>query len=81
MIKLYARFFEEALAIPTIVGRKTSFEKFPGAITTYTVESMMKNGRALQSGTSHYLGQNFSKVFDIKFLNEKNNKIFGYQTS
>ena len=81
MIKTYASFFESILAIPTIVGRKTSHEKFPGAITTYTVESMMKNGRALQSGTSHYLGQNFSKAFNIKFINKKNQKEYAYQTS
>ena len=81
MIKIYSKFFEEYLAIPTIVGRKTSFEKFPGAITTYTVESMMKNGRALQSGTSHYLGQNFSKPFNVQFLNKKNVKEFCYQSS
>jgi len=81
IIKEYASFFESVLAIPTIIGRKTSHEKFPGAITTYTVESMMKDGKALQSGTSHYLGQNFAKAFDIKFINKKNKKEYAYQTS
>ena len=81
IVRLYERFFEKYLAIPTIVGRKTAFEKFPGAISTYTAESMMKNGRALQSATSHYLGQNFSKPFKIQFINKTNKKEFAYQTS
>ena len=81
LIRLYGKFFEKYLAIPTVVGRKTSFEKFPGAISTYTAESMMKNGRALQSATSHYLGQNFSKPFKVQFINKKNEKEFAYQTS
>ncbi|AAT27630.1 proline--tRNA ligase [[Mycoplasma] mobile] len=81
MIQIYANFFEEFLAIPVIIGQKTESEKFAGAHTTYTIEAMMKDGRALQSGTSHYLGQNFAKAFDISFKDKDNSKSFVYQTS
>jgi len=81
MIRLYAKFLKEYLAIPTVMGKKTSHEKFAGAINTYTIEAMMKNGKALQTGTSHYLGQNFSKAFDIQFSSKENQKEFIYQTS
>ncbi|VEU61082.1 Proline--tRNA ligase [Mycoplasmopsis bovigenitalium] len=81
MISLYAKFMKNFLAIPVIIGKKTPKEKFAGACTTYTVEAMMKDGRALQSGTSHYLAQNFSKTFDISFKNENNDREFVYQTS
>ena len=81
MIKAYAKFLKNYLAIPTIVGKKTAHEKFAGAVTTYTIEAMMKNGKALQSGTSHYLGQNFAKAFDIQFSSKDNKKEFIYQTS
>src|SRR5271154_4304854 len=68
MLDVYADFAENFLAIPVIKGRKTDAEKFPGADTTYTIEALMQDGKALQCGTSHFLGQNFSKAFGIKFL-------------
>ena len=67
MLNIYKKFFEEYLAIPVITGRKTEKEKFAGAIYTLTIEALMYNGVALQSATSHYFGQNFSKAYDIKF--------------
>ncbi|WP_394343188.1 proline--tRNA ligase [Mycoplasma marinum] len=81
MIKEYAKFLEKFLAIPTIVGKKTPKEKFAGAVTTYTIEAMMKDGKALQSGTSHYLGQNFAKAFNVSFQNKDNKQELAYQTS
>jgi len=68
MLDVYAAFAENVLAIPVIKGAKTESEKFPGADTTYCIEALMQDGKALQAGTSHNLGQNFSKAFDIKFL-------------
>ncbi len=68
MLDVYAAFAEYALALPVVKGTKTESEKFPGAVTTYCIEAMMQDGKALQAGTSHNLGQNFSKAFDIKFL-------------
>jgi prolyl-tRNA synthetase len=68
MLDVYASFTEDFLAIPVVKGPKTDSEKFPGADTTYTFETMTQDGKALQSGTSHNLGQNFAKAFDIKFL-------------
>jgi prolyl-tRNA synthetase len=68
MLDVYAAFAEEVLAIPVVKGAKTESEKFPGADTTYSIEALMQDGKALQAGTSHNLGQNFSKAFDIKFL-------------
>ncbi|WP_322949732.1 proline--tRNA ligase [Mycoplasmopsis cynos] len=81
MINTYSKFLKNYLAIPTIVGRKTPREKFSGACSTYTIEAMMKDGKALQSGTSHYLAQNFSKPYEIKFKNKDNKDDFVYQTS
>ncbi|WP_029513164.1 proline--tRNA ligase [Mycoplasmopsis primatum] len=81
MINIYAKFLKNVLAIPTIMGKKTPFEKFAGACSTYTVEAMMKDGKALQAGTSHYLAQNFSKKFEIIFKNTQNEDEFVYQTS
>ncbi|MGV2392520.1 UNVERIFIED_CONTAM: His/Gly/Thr/Pro-type tRNA ligase C-terminal domain-containing protein [Campylobacter lari] len=81
MISTYAKFLKKYLAIPTIIGKKTPHEKFAGACSTYTVEAMMKDGRALQAGTSHYLAQNFSKKFEIEFKNINNEKEYVYQTS
>lgn len=81
MLNVYKTFFEEYLAIPVITGRKTEKEKFAGAEYTYTVEALMYNGVALQSGTSHYFGQKFSKAYDIKFLNRNNEWENVYQTS
>lgn len=81
MIVIYSNFLEEFLAIPTIIGKKTESEKFAGAHTTYTIEAMMKDGKALQSGTSHYLGKNFAKVFNISFKDKDNSESFVHQTS
>ncbi|CAT04739.1 Proline--tRNA ligase [Mesomycoplasma conjunctivae] len=81
MIENYKFIVEKFLAIPVIVGKKTQKERFAGAKTTYTIEAMMKDGRALQAGTSHYLGQNFSKNFDITFKNKDNQLEYVYQTS
>ncbi len=81
MLNLYNDFFHECLAIPAIIGKKTEKEKFAGAEYTYTVESLMYNGVALQSGTSHYFGQKFSKAYDIKFLSRENKEEYVYQTS
>ena len=72
MLEVYREFLETELAIPAIPGLKTEAEKFPGAVNTYTVEALMSNGWALQSGTSHDLGQHFAKGFNIKFLDEDN---------
>lgn len=71
MLDVYTDFLENTLAIPVIPGEKTARERFPGAINTYTVEAMMQDGKALQSGTSHFLGQNFSKSFNIQFTDQK----------
>ena len=81
MLELYKNFFEEVLAIPVITGRKTEKEKFAGAEYTLTVEALMHNGVCLQSATSHYFGQKFSKNYDIKFLNKSNEWEYAYQTS
>ena len=81
MLNVYKKFFEEYLAIPVITGRKTEKEKFAGAEYTYTVEALMYNGVALQSGTSHYFGQKFSKAYDITFSNRENKPEYVYQTS
>lgn len=81
MLNIYNKFFHDYLAIPSIVGRKTEKEKFAGAEYTYTVEALMYNGVALQSGTSHFFGQKFSKAYDIKYLNRENKLDYPYQTS
>lgn len=81
MLEIYADVIENLLAIPVIKGRKTDKEKFAGAIDTYTVETLMHDGRALQAGTSHYLGQNFTKSFNVKFQNKNGEDEFAYQTS
>ena len=81
MLNVYKKFFEEFLAIPVITGKKTEKEKFAGAEYSLTIESLMYNGVALQSGTSHYFGQKFSKAYDIKFLNKDNELEYAYQTS
>ena len=72
MLQVYADFAHEFLAIPVLTGRKTASEKFPGAITTYAIEAMMQDCKALQAGTSHFLGQNFSKAFNVQFLARDN---------
>ncbi|MCD4701137.1 MAG: proline--tRNA ligase, partial [Candidatus Aegiribacteria sp.] len=81
MLNVYANFAENVAAIPVISGRKTEREKFAGAVDSYTIEAMMSNGWALQSGTSHYLGTNFARVFDTMYLDSNNEQQFVHQTS
>jgi len=79
--QVYRDYIEKDLAIPVIVGRKTEKEKFAGALHTYTLEALMSDGKMLQAGTSHNLGQNFAKAFDIKFLDEDQQEKYVWQTS
>ena len=81
MLNVYKDFMEQTLALPVLCGRKTEKEKFAGAVATFGLEAMMLDGKSLQSGTSHYLGQNFSKAFDIKFLDKDSTQKYGYTTS
>ena len=81
MLDIYADVIENLLAIPVLKGRKTLKEQFAGAEATYTVETLMVDGRALQAGTSHYFGQNFTKPFEIKFQNREGKEEYAYQTS
>ena len=81
MLGVYKEFAETCLAIPVICGKKTEKEKFAGAVATYGMEAMMHDGKSLQAGTSHYLGQNFAKAFDIKFLDKDGALKYGYTTS
>lgn len=81
MLDIYKDFAENYMAIPVVPGQKSESEKFAGAQATYTVEAMMQDGKALQFATSHNLGQNFAKVFDVTFLDEQNTHQFGWQTS
>ncbi len=81
MIEEYQKMVEEMLAIPTLVGKKSEMEKFPGAKVTMTFEGLMPDGKALQCGTSHNLGQGFSKVFDVSYENENKEKSFAWLTS
>ncbi len=81
MLEVYREFAENVLAIPVFTGRKSEKEKFAGAAETYSIEAMMLDGKALQAGTSHYLGDHFSKVFDIKFLDRDGQLKYVYQTS
>lgn len=81
MLNIYQDVVENLLAIPTVKGIKTESEKFAGAEATYTIETMMHDGKALQSATSHYFGQNFTKPFEIKFQNREGKEEYAYQTS
>lgn len=81
ILDIYAKFAEEYMAMPVIKGVKTANERFAGAEETYCVEALMQDGKALQAGTSHFLGQNFAKAFDVKFLNENNQEDFVWATS
>ncbi len=81
MLNVYARFVEEYMAVPVIKGVKTPTERFAGAEDTYCIEALMQDGKALQAGTSHFLGQNFAKAFDVKFLNKENQQEFVWATS
>lgn len=81
MLDVYVNFAQDYLAIPVICGEKTESERFPGAITTYTIEAMMQDKKALQSGTSHFLGQNFAKSCDIQFQSVSGEREFAWTTS
>ena len=81
MLGVYKEFAETCLAIPVFTGRKTEKEKFAGAVATFGMEAMMHDGKSLQAGTSHYLGQNFSKAFDIQFLDKDGTHKYAYTTS
>ena len=81
MLKVSAKFAEEYMAVPVIQGVKSETERFAGALDTYTIEAMMQDGKALQSGTSHFLGQNFGKAFDVQFLNKDNKVEYAWATS
>jgi len=78
---VYAKFAEEYMAMPVIKGAKSANERFAGAIETYTIEALMQDGKALQAGTSHFLGQNFAKAFDVKYLNSENKEEHVWATS
>ena len=81
MLDVYTDVLENLLALPVLRGQKTESEKFAGAEATYTVETLMHDGRALQGGTSHYFGQNFAKPFEVKFQNREGKEEYAYQTS
>ena len=81
MLEVYRTFAEEFMAMPVLTGKKTDAQKFAGAVDTYSIEAMMGDKKALQAGTSHYLGQNFAKAFEVKFQNEDNVEEFVYATS
>lgn len=81
MLDVYATFAREALAMPVLTGKKPEFDKFPGAVDTYCIEAMMQDGKALQAGTSHFLGQNFAKSANIKFQSSQGTQEYAYTTS
>lgn len=81
MLNVYARFAQEALAMPVVKGQKTDKEKFAGAEATYTIEALMHDGKALQSGTSHYFGDGFSRAFEVQYTDKDNKLVHPHQTS
>ncbi len=81
MLEVYATFAEEFMALPVIRGVKTESERFAGALDTFCIEALMQDGKALQAGTSHFLGQNFAKAFDVKFMNKSNQQEYVWATS
>ncbi|MCF6356378.1 MAG: proline--tRNA ligase, partial [Draconibacterium sp.] len=81
MINIYAEFAENFMAMPVIIGLKSENERFAGALATYSIEALMQDGKALQSGTSHFLGQNFAKAFDVKFATKEGNEEYVWATS
>jgi prolyl-tRNA synthetase len=81
MMNVYADFVENFMAIPVIKGLKTETERFAGAEETYCIEALMQDGKALQAGTSHFLGQNFAKAFDVKFANQEGKQEYVWGTS
>ena len=81
MLNVYADFCEQSLAMPVVKGKKTESDKFAGAVSTYAIEALMHDGKALQAGTSHYFGDGFAKAFDIQFTNRENKPQYPHQTS
>ncbi len=81
MVNVYATFVEQFMALPVVMGSKSANERFAGAIETYTIEALMQDGKALQSGTSHFLGQNFAKAFDVRFATKEGKEDFVWATS
>lgn len=81
MIHIYADFTENYMAVPVVIGTKSLSERFAGAVDTYCIEALMQDGKALQAGTSHFLGQNFAKAFDVQFLNKENKLEYVWATS
>ena len=81
MLNVYADFCEQYLAMPVVKGKKTESDKFAGAVSTYAIEALMHDGKALQAGTSHYFGDGFAKAFDIQYQNKKNKLVYPHQTS
>jgi prolyl-tRNA synthetase len=81
MLEVYREVAEDELAIPVLTGRKSASERFPGAVETYPVEALMRDGKALQAGTSHFLGQNFAKAYDVQFLSAGGQREFAWATS
>ncbi|GAF02235.1 proline-tRNA ligase [Saccharicrinis fermentans DSM 9555 = JCM 21142] len=81
MIQVYADFAQQYMGVPVIQGVKTANERFAGALETYTIEALMQDGKALQSGTSHFLGQNFAKAFDVKFANKEGKEDYVWASS
>jgi prolyl-tRNA synthetase len=81
MLEVYAEFAEKWMAVPVVKGVKTANERFAGALDTYCIEAMMQDGKALQAGTSHFLGQNFAKAFDVKFTGKDGKQDFVWATS
>ena len=81
MVNIYAKFAEDFMAMPVVIGTKTESERFAGALETYCIESLMQDGKALQAGTSHFLGQNFAKAFDVKFATKEGKQEYVWATS
>lgn len=81
MLEVYKEVIEQVLAVPVYDGQKTPSERFAGAVDTYSVEAMMKDGKAVQAGTSHYMGTKFAQAFDIKYLNRENEHVYAHTTS
>ena len=81
MVNIYAKFAQDWMAVPVIMGAKSDSERFAGALETYSIEAMMQDGKALQAGTSHFLGQNFAKAFDVKFATKEGTEEFVWATS
>lgn len=81
MLNCYAKFCEESLAMPVVKGKKTESDKFAGAVSTYAIEALMHDGKALQAGTSHYFGDGFAKAFGIEYTDKENKKVNPHQTS